>query len=655
MRNSYLLFLLSVVVMFFSCQSINAQPSRYTSTSKKAIKHFESARMFYKNKDIEDALFYLEKALDKDPSFVEVYIMKADIDRDQGNPKNALANYQKAYDVNPKKFGKLLLLMAKLELDNGWYEGANKHIVPYYDAGRFDPRMESTIKKMILVSEFGMWQLKNPVPFNPINLGKNINSPLDDYVNTLSTDEQTLIITVNLPKDANTLNQRNSFEEDFYYSKRVNDSTWAEMKDMGPVFNTNGNEGAMALSPDGRTRVYTACHRTDGLGRCDLYISDFVGEKWTPVKNIGSPINSAAWESQATLSVDGKTIFFISNRKGGKGSTDIWKSQRNDDGTWTEPTNLGEVVNSKGREVTPFIHPDGKTLYFASDGHLGMGGLDYFITRLDKNGNWSEPVNLGYPINTHLDEEGIIINANGNLAYMSSRRLGGLGKHDIYCFELYSDIRPIRVNYMKGVVRNAKTKKPVSAEFSLLDLKSGKLIVSSKSDAKTGAFFVCIPSDADFALNVEKAKYLNYSDNFSVTGGHSVLEPFTKNVNLEPIQEGAVMQLNNVFFETAKYDLRDESFIELDIVVEYLNRNPYLRMEVGGHTDNVGDDANNQVLSANRAMKVKKYLVDKGIEASRLEHRGYGETKPIDSNETEEGRQNNRRTELTIIKSKGKK
>jgi outer membrane protein OmpA-like peptidoglycan-associated protein len=395
--------------------------------------------------------------------------------------------------------------------------------------------------------------------------------------------------------------------------------------------------------------IYTACYRQDGQGRCDLYISEKKNNRWTRVKNMGTPINTGAWESHASLSVDGKTLYYVSTRKGSFGKTDIWKSERQEDGTWSDPINLGDVVNSKGREMTPFIHPDGKTLYFASDGHMGMGGLDFFMGRLDEKGNWSEPVNLGYPINTHMDEQGMIINATGELAYISSSRMGGVGKHDIYTFELYNDVRPVKVNYMQGVVRHSVTKKPLKAKFELIDLATGEVVVSSESDAKTGAFFVCIPSGREYALNVSKENYLFHSETFSITGIHSVDEPFKKNVYLKPFVEGEKIVLKNVFFETAKFDLKEKSNVELNKLVALLQENPSLKVEIGGHTDNVGNDQDNLKLSEERAKAVYDYVVSHGIDASRLTWKGYGESTPTDTNDTPEGRANNRRTELTII------
>ena len=364
---------------------------------------------------------------------------------------------------------------------------------------------------------------------------------------------------------------------------------------------------------------------------------------------MGIRVNSSAWDSQPSISSDGKTLYFASSRSGGKGNMDIWKSTRDDNGIWTAPVNLGDSINTGRDEQSPFIHPDGKTLYFCSSGHPGMGSYDIFYSRMDDNGNWSTATNIGYPINSSDADGFLFVNAIGNKAYFSSEKFGGKGGLDIYSFDLYEAARPTAVTYMKGTVYDSKTKKRLQAKFELVDLSNSKTVAQSESDPLTGEFLVSLPSDRNYALNVSRDGYLFYSENFELKGDHSQLKPFMKDVYLQPIEAGSIVILKNIFFDFDKFDLKPESLIELNRLLDLLKKNPALKIEIGGHTDNKGTAEYNQKLSESRSRSVFDFLVNKGIDKSRLSYKGYGLTKPIDTNDTDEGRANNRRTEFKVV------
>jgi len=385
------------------------------------------------------------------------------------------------------------------------------------------------------------------------------------------------------------------------------------------------------------------------VGSCDLYISFKKGNKWTTPVNMGGNVNSNKWDSQPSISPDGTTIYFASARPGGKGGSDIWKINLLPNGQWSRAINLGDTINTDKDENSPFMHFDNQTLYFCSDGHTGMGGRDLYYSRKDSSGKWGIPVNLGYPINTFADEFGLIVNAKGDTAYFSSDKEGGKGKLDLYSFELNKANRPLPVTYLKGIVYNSETKQKIEARFELINLKSSKVVYTSYSDPIKGDFLVTLPTENDYALNVSKEGYLFYSDNFTLSGNWTNIEPFIKNVPLVPINIGGTVVLKNIFFETAKYDLKKESYIELNKLIAFLKTNVNLKIEISGHTDNIGGKEYNQTLSENRANSVYSYLIDKGIDSKRLTFKGYGDTKPIDTNDTDLGRSNNRRTEFKII------
>jgi outer membrane protein OmpA-like peptidoglycan-associated protein len=418
---------------------------------------------------------------------------------------------------------------------------------------------------------------------------------------------------------------------------------------LGPPINTHGNEGAICISPDGQFLFFAACNRPDGYGSCDIYWSGKSGDQWSEPFNLGPVVNSEAWDSQPSFSSDGKTLYFASKRPGGKGSSDIWKTELMPDGDWMPPVNLGDSINTKDAEMAPFIHPDDLTLYFTSKGHPGMGGLDLFYSRKDENNLWQKPVNMGYPINTYADEITLVVNASGDLAYISSDKLGGKGRQDIYSFKLYKEAQPLKVTYFKGIVFNKETKKRLEAKFELIDLTSGKVVIKSRSDPVKGEFLVALPTNKDYALNVSKTGYLFYSDHFGLKGESSEARPFIRDIPLQEISVGETVVLKNIFFDTDKYELKPESRSELEKLINLLQTNGKIRIEISGHTDNAGTEAYNLMLSKNRAKAVYDYLTEHGISAGRLSYAGYGLTKPIDTNDTEQGRANNRRTEFRVV------
>ena len=306
------------------------------------------------------------------------------------------------------------------------------------------------------------------MPFNPINMGININTENDEYWPSLSADEQTLVFTRLLPINNNNPDLVRNRQEDLYYSIFEN-GKMDSCKTSRSSYKYSGNEGAQTISADGKFMVFTGCNREDGYGSCDLYFSKREGDTWSNPRNIGKPINTQYKETQPSLSADGKTLYFASNRPSGKGGLDIWKSSINSNGIWSEPVNLGDSINTPYDEQSPFIHTDNNTLYFSSNGWPGLGNFDLFVSHKKDENDWTTPKNLGYPINTHFSEEGLIVNAKGNMAYYSSNREGEGGR-DLFSFELYKEARPDVVSYMKGSVYDAESKLPLRARFELIDL-----------------------------------------------------------------------------------------------------------------------------------------------------------------------------------------
>jgi outer membrane protein OmpA-like peptidoglycan-associated protein len=590
-------------------------------------------------------------AVKEDSNFVEAYLMLAEGYSYQKKCEKSCYYYGKVIEKGPDFSYRIYMFAAYEEMRCGNPAQAVKYFETYFER---IPKNQTVQKEFQDDYELCLWReemMKKALPITLKNMGENINSSWGEYYPTLTVDESWLIYTVLRPSDKHTKSQVNKKEEDFYISLKINDE-WQPRKklDLPMPLNTSYNEGASCISPDGKYLVFTSCHRDDGFGSCDLYWSKRIGDSCTKPRNFGAPVNTKYWESQPTFAADGKTIFFVSGRPGGIGGKDIWKTTMLEEGLFSEPVNLGRPINTPADEITPFFHPNGVTLYFASTGHRGMGGEDLFYSTLSPDGSWSEPVNLGYPINTIDNEMGLIVNAMGDKAFISADKKGGLGSMDLYWFEMPEALRPIpSVTYFKGRIFDNNDDRPLEAVFELIDLETKKVVVSSTSDPSTGEFLVCLPTNSRYALNVSKNRYLFHSENFEINGEYSKMQPYQRDVFLKRMESDVSVILKNVFFEFNKWELKPESQVELDKLFTLLKQNPQMRIEISGHTDNIGGEEHNLTLSENRAKAVFNYLVSKGIREDRMRFAGYGYSTPIAPNDTEEGRATNRRTEFKIV------
>jgi outer membrane protein OmpA-like peptidoglycan-associated protein len=472
--------------------------------------------------------------------------------------------------------------------------------------------------------------------FAPKNAGDRINSAESEYLPCLTIDGKEFFFTRRL----------RGFDEDFF-SAKWDGKDWVKAAPLGGNVNTDQNEGAQMISQDGEWLVFTACNRKDGWGSCDIYISFKTPQGWSEGLNLGGKINTDQWESQPCLSPDKRDLYFASRREGGYGGSDIYVSHLQLNGEWTTPENLGPQINTSGDESCPFIHADNQTLFFTSSGLLGYGGPDLFFSRKGPKGDWSVPENLGYPINTIYDEGTLFIAADAKTAYYASDRSDSKGGLDIYSFILPENIRPNKTLWVKGQVFDKKTTKGLPSAVELIDLNTKQMISKVQTDEK-GNYLITLPVGKDYAFNVNRKGYLFYSDNFSLIN-HSPDSTYEKNIPLQPIEANASVVLKNVFFDINKFDLKPESEAELDIVVQLMNDNPTVKIQIGGHTDNIGKPADNLTLSNNRAKSVVTYLISKGIPTARLSAKGFGETQPVADNKTEEGKALNRRTEMKVM------
>lgn len=627
-----------IFLLICLCNFAYAQKST-SSSNKQAQKAYELASQSVSYKYYDKAIEQLKEAISLDEKFVAAHQQMGDVYRKLSDYKNAKISYKKVIALDPEFLPLSYFGLGESELNTGDYANALIHLEKYASY----PLQESSKKlvaKLIADSRFSLDAIKTPVNFQPRNMGGNINTKEQEYLPVVTADEKVLIFT----RQAN----RN---EDFYKSIQT-DSNWSISEPLSKVINTTiYNEGAQCISPDGMYMFFTGCNRPDGLGRCDIYLSKREGKNWSAPFNIGGPVNTPGWESQPSLTADGKTLYFVSTRPGGQGGYDIWKSDLKNDGTWTVPLNLGPSINTPYDEQSPFIHADGQTLYFSSNGWPGLGNKDLFISRKDSTGKtWSKPQNLGYPINTFGEESGLTISSDGKTAFFASDQKGGFGGLDIYSFELPSLLRPAKVTYVKGTVFDADTKEMLEGKIQIINLNTDQVVFDDVSDFETGEFLATMTIGKTFGLNVSKDGYLFYSENFTLDSKLGD-KPFNIRVPLQKIKVGGMVVLNNIFFDTNKFNLLPESKVELQQFIQFLNSNPTLSIEISGHTDNVGDDKSNLILSENRAKTVYNHLIANKIWSSRLSFKGYGETKPLAGNNTEEGRKNNRRTEFKITKN----
>jgi len=628
-------FFLSVLLFCFSA-SLYAQERQYSTTDKQAIKYFAIANQNLDDHMYDDAVANLRKAIGEDSKFVEAHAVLADILRQEWNYKEAIVQYRQVISLIPDFNRSIYYKLGDSELHEAQYAEAQQHLEKYLTFTDAPKETLFIAQKLANDCKFAIQALQHPVPFKPVNMGPEINTGDDEYFPAITADENTLIFTRKINNN-----------EDFYKSIKV-DGKWQTATFLSENINTpRYNEGALSLSQDGKVLFFTGCNRPDGLGRCDIYIAQKKGDDWAKPFDISPPVNSSAWESQPSINADGRTLYFVSNRKGGYGGYDIWKSTLGDKG-WSEPENLGPNINTSFDEQSPFIHPDDSTLYFASKGWPGMGGNDLFVSHLGKDGKWQKPENLGYPINSSGDENGLTLTANGTYAFFSSNHLEGSGGFDIYTFELPPNLRPHMVTYVKGIVKDTVTKQPLEAAVEIVDLEKNIPVYQDYSSTEQGDFLATLPTGKNYGLNISKDGYLFYSANFSLVG-HENKDPFNLIALLQPIEVGNKVILKNIFFDTNKFDIKAESKPELLKLLDFLSLNKTVRIEVSGHTDDVGSDQFNQSLSENRAKAVYQYLIANGVNATRLVYKGYGETQPLVANDSEENRSRNRRTEFKII------
>ena len=608
--------------------------------SKRVEKMFEAAKTLYSQNNYSKSLELCDEITRLDDGYANAHLLMAEMYKDMDSTRLEIVHLTKAQRTSDNALIDFRLGEAFYAL--GMYSEALSFYEKYKGNKDIPEKRQFLLACKMASCKFAIQSIKNPVEFDPNNMGDHINSSNDEYWPTPTLDGRHLVFT-RLMKDSVYRPQ-----EDFFMAEL--DSLEWDAKPMNEV-NTMDNEGAQTLSADSKIMFFTACNRTEGFGSCDIFFSRFINGKWTEPRNAGEPLNTRSWEAQPSLSSDNQFLYFSSNRPGGKGKKDIWRIEffgfsESGNPKWGKPENL-EAINTVGDEISPFIHANNRNFYFASDTHIGMGGLDLYSCLIDEDGTISELKNMGYPINTYKDDMGLTISSIGNIAYFSSARETDKGL-DIFSFNLDRGLQPQPVTYVKATVRNKKTQQPLAANIELVNLNSmnGKSQIQRADE--NGEVMLALPLRRNYAFNVSEDGYLFYSQSMQLANENNITDPIILDIDLEPIEVGAQMELYNIYYETDSFRILPQSKPELNKLVDFLTNNRGLKVEIQGHTDSSGSPESNMELSKRRAKSVVDYLVENNISVSRLEFDGYGDTKPIASNETSEGRRQNRRTTIKI-------
>jgi outer membrane protein OmpA-like peptidoglycan-associated protein/tetratricopeptide (TPR) repeat protein len=607
--------------------------------NKKAIEAYNKGIEKAQDGKYNEAIESMQEAINRDAKYIDAYLSLAGVYGQIKNHTQSVATYEKAFSLDSNYTSDYRLPYSINLAGMGEFEKALNTINSLLARTNISPNTRKAAAYRQKTYQFAIdyardQSIKNYV-FQPANLGEGVNTSESEYFPSLPIDGKELIFTRRI----------NNYNEDFFLSEGINNG-WETARRLNGSINTDQNEGAQMISQDGQWLVFTGCNRPNGAGSCDIFISYLTPQGWSEAINMGNKINTEEWESQPCLSADKRDIYFASRRPGGFGGADIYVSHLQPNGRWSDAENLGADINTSGDEQCPFIHADNQTLYFTSNVLPGYGDEDLFVVRKNSDGKWGKPKNLGYPINT-IDREGtLFIAADGKTAYYASDRADGKGALDIYSFDLREDVRPLKTLWVKGKVFDKKTAAGLPSAVELIDLNTKQEISKVQTDEK-GNYLITLPVGKDYAFNVNRKGYLFYSDNFSLTTKSP--DSTEKNIPLQPIEVNASVVLKNIFFDFNKYEVKPTSQVELDKVVQLLSDNATVKIQIAGHTDNIGTNADNLKLSENRAKAVIAYLAGKGIDPKRLSFKGYGASQPIADNETEEGRAMNRRTELKVV------
>ncbi len=667
--NSYLWFVILISFVFFQSAIFAQRGDCKEITNQNAIKLYQEAvgKPAYK---LKEALSLLEKAIQLQPDFVDAYYKYGELCYSQvvkiPFDTNYISKIDNYYTLAEKNF----LQVVKYCPSFNYYSSHFYLGEFYYNIRKFtkahdfltvfiEHNSETSLnyeeaQTMLKNIKHYMYLINNPVPFKPEPLA-NVCTSEDEFLPLISPDEELLFFTRRFKKNPNTAYEENVEELNIAERDWSDSSAFVFTRGvpMGEPFNDGRNQGGAAITIDNHHLYITICEferaNYTSYKNCDIFTSDYIRSKWSPLKRLGKEINGIeTFEGMPTITADDKVLFFVSARDGGYGGLDIYKSEKDKDGNWGKAQNLGPVINTAGDDKTPFIHSDSQTLYFSSNGRFGLGGLDIFYSQYNGNGQWSEPKNMGYPINTENDELGLIVSSNGKRIFFSSRSYSKDGNWDIYSAGLYEAARPKKVLFVKGKLTNDEGDEITDAHVGLKSLQSN-VMTEGMVDSYSGDYAVAVPvkKDERFLLTVKKDDHF-FNSKFIEPEKELYDPPTTVDLKIGLVEKNKPIRLDNVNFENDSYELDDVSKSNINQLVEFMKENPDLKIALNGHTDNVGTTEYNIELSQQRVKAVKDYMCIQGITSNRISYKGFGEKVPLASNLTKRGRAINRRVEFVV-------
>lgn len=634
-KATQILFIFGLILVF-SILEIHAQ-----KLSKRTQKHFDSAIAAYRSGDAELAENFILKVIQSDTLHVESFLLLADISIELKNISQQQWALEKVLALNPTKYPLAYKLLSVIHFNQGNYQQSLQCVEDYR---AFNIKKDSVfVAEMVENCHSARNLMDNKREVEIIHFDSMINSHENEYWPFIAADDSVLYFTRLITNE-----QRFHFER-LFFSKH-DGVDWSLAEKLSFDSNSEVNEGTLTMTADSRLVFFTACGRGDGYGSCDIYYMFKSDGEWSQPINAGPIVNTKFWEAQPSVSSHGDYLYWTSNRPGGIGAKDIWMAtileNLNGKLKFGEPQNLGKGVNSKLHDYSPFIHADGKTLYFASNGRYSLGDADLYLSRFDGE-SWSPAINLGYPINSKDQDDGLVVSPTAHVAVFSSNREGAIGRSkDLYHIKLPDDFLPYKTGYVKGFVYDAITKEKLKATIDLANISNlvNRKLVADPIDG----YITTLAEKTLYAFNIAKQGYLFYSHHFNLKEPGNFRNAAIFDIYLQPISNDVKVVLNNIFFDHDSFLLKEGSEIELDQVVEFLKLNAKVNVEISGHTDNLGSKEYNLRLSENRAKAIVHYLQQK-IDPQRITFKGYGAEMPVAENDTAEGRSKNRRSELRIV------
>ena len=602
--------------------------------TKQAAESYEAGLSALNNNDVQKAIQLFKLAASKDSQYADPAIALFQVYHDQKNFQSAIDYFN---EINKRDSAASMPFLVKQGValaSLGRYHAAYELLTPYFKNNSLPNYLKEKANALYAICAFAIQQKTAP-EISIQNMGDSINSPASEYFPTVSIQDSLFLF----------MRRMNLSREDFYTSSMGVDGFSAAMP-LSDTLNFAAKKGSMSLSADLQTLYYAADYAEQGYGRYDIYKVQRSPWGWSKPKNLGQRINSDFWDSAPSISPDGNSIYFASNRPGGYGGIDIYVAYKNEKGYWEEAINLGPTINTKGDDQTPFIHADNQSLYFSSNGRLDFGGSDIYVARKKIDGSWTTPVNLGYPINTYDNEGSIAVASNGATAYIASDRADSRGELDIYKITLAENTRAFKTWYIKGQIIDAKTKKSIAAALQIVDPASGYPMMEMQIDSM-GQFLLALPYFDSLGLKINSPGH-DYLSSILPIDSVKLMAGKTFDFALTPIEKIFTKTFNQVYFETNSAVLQTISNVELDALVGYLKTTLNAQISIEGHTDNTGTSAQNNLLSLQRANAIGDYLQQKGIATNRIQRKGLGASMPIADNNTAAGRAKNRRTSFTI-------